>query len=216
MSRTRTKICGITRVEDVYAASALGADALGFVFHPPSPRAVDVDRAAELVAATPAFVSAVGLFVDPAEDEVRAVLDRVPLDVLQFHGDESPAFCASFGRPWIKALRMRDELDPVAECARYAGARGILLDTFVAGRAGGTGQTFDWRRVPAALAGRVILAGGLDPGNVAQAIAAVRPWAVDVSGGVEERDEQGRPRPGIKSGAAMAAFMRGVASVQTD
>lgn len=209
MFRTRVKICGITRLEDVHAACMAGADALGFVFYEPSPRAVVVEQAAELVAATPAFVSAVGLFVDPTAQQVNDVLARVPLDLLQFHGEETPAFCASFGRPWIKAVRMREGIDLATECQRHAGARGVLLDTFVAGRAGGTGETFDWRRIPATLRTPVILAGGLKPDNVAEAIRTVRPWAVDVSGGVEER-------PGIKSATALEAFMRGVNSVHTD
>lgn len=215
MFRTRVKICGITRLEDVHAAAAAGADALGFVFFDRSPRAVDAGQAAELVARTPAFVSAVGLFVDPTAEQVNEVLACAPLDMLQFHGEESPEFCASFGRPWIKAVRMREDVDLVIECERYAGARGVLLDTFVAGRAGGTGETFDWRRVPADLRTPVILAGGLNPDNVAEAIQSVRPWAVDVSGGVEERDERGN-RPGIKSATALEAFMRGVNSVHKD
>lgn len=205
--RTRVKICGITRPEDGIEAARLGADAIGLVFYAPSPRAVIVGQAQAVCAALPPFVSVVGLFVDAPAAEVLAVLQAVPLDVLQFHGDEAPAYCAAFGRPYLKALRMRDGLDVVAEARRYADAQGLLLDTFVPGEAGGTGQAFDWRRVPQRLDLPLILAGGLTPDNVAEAITVARPYGVDVSGGVEQAK-------GIKSAAKMAAFMRGVESVQ--
>lgn len=205
--RTRVKICGITRPEDGIEAARLGADAIGLVFYAPSPRHVSVAQAQAVCAALPPFVSVVGLFVDAPATEVLAVLRAVPLDVLQFHGDESPACCATFGRPYLKALRMRDGLDVAAEALRYADAQGLLLDTYVPGEAGGTGQAFDWRRVPQGLDLPLILAGGLTPDNVAEAIAVARPYGVDVSGGVEQAK-------GIKSAAKMAAFMRGVESVQ--
>ncbi len=204
---TRIKICGITRVEDGLAAARLGADAIGLVFYAPSPRAVDAVRAAEICAALPPFVTSVGLFVDPGEDEVRAVLARVPLDLLQFHGDESPEFCRQFGRPYIKAIRMRDDIDLFAERARYAEARGLLLDTYRPGVPGGTGEAFNWDRIPAELAGQIVLAGGLEPANVAAAVAQVRPYAVDVSGGVEASK-------GIKDAAKMAAFCNSVFAVE--
>ena len=213
MRRTRVKICGLTRPDDVQAAARAGADALGFVFYEPSPRAVTAAQAARLVTSMPAFVTSVGLFVDPEPDLVASVLRQVPLDLLQFHGDESPEFCASFGRPFIKAVRVTDGVDLAAEAARFRDARALLVDAFVPGIPGGTGQTLDWSLLPPDLPLPLVLAGGLEPGNVAQAIAEVRPWAVDVSGGVEECDAQGQRQPGLKSADAIHAFMRGVISV---
>lgn len=203
MIRTRVKICGLTRVSDVQAAVAAGADAVGFVLYPPSPRAVTVEQAAELCKRLPPFVTAVGLFVDEDPKVVAAALEQVPLDLLQFHGDEDPRTCASFGRRWIKALRMRPGIDLHAERERYAGADGLLLDTFQPGRAGGTGASFDWDRVPAGLAPEIILAGGLDATNVARAIEQVKPYGVDVSGGVEAAK-------GIKDAERIFGFMQGV------
>lgn len=201
--RTRVKICGLTHESDIDAAVDAGADAVGLVFHPSSPRAVAPDRARRLCAHLPPFVSAVGLFVDADHERIREILDQVPLDLLQFHGDEAPDFCASFGRRWIKALRMRPGIDLIAEQVRYSGAAGLLLDTFDPGRAGGTGQCFDWARIPPELAGSIVLAGGLDPSNVAEAIERVRPYGVDVSGGVEAVR-------GIKDRARIFAFLQGV------
>lgn len=201
--RTRVKICGLTREQDVRAAVELGADAIGLVFHAPSPRAVSLERAAALAAQVPAFVTVVGLFVDADAQRVREVLRRVPLGALQFHGHESPAYCAGFDRPWIKAVAMRDDIDPRAEAERYAGAASLLLDTFDARVAGGTGRRFDWDRVPAELAPHIVLAGGLDANNVAEAVRRVRPHAVDVSGGVELTK-------GIKDRNKIAEFMQGV------
>jgi phosphoribosylanthranilate isomerase len=201
--RTRVKICGLTREQDIDAAVAAGVDALGFVFHPASPRAVDSDAAARLVARVPAFVTSVGLFVDAEPGHIAEILRRVRLDLLQFHGREPPAACAGFGRPWIKALAMRDGLDVEAAAADYRGASALLLDTYDPVLAGGTGRRFDWDRVPPALAPRIILAGGLDAGNVAAAIARVRPYAVDVSGGVEADK-------GIKDHRKINDFMQGV------
>jgi len=203
MRRTRVKICGITRQEDARAASRLGVDAIGLVFYHGSPRAVDAGQAAGICRVLPPFVTSVGLFVDPAAEDVHAVLDAVPLDLLQFHGDETAEFCRGFGRPYIKAIRMREGLDPVACAREYADARGILLDSFNAAAHGGTGEVFDWSRIPGGLDLPVVLAGGLGPGNVEQAIVRVRPYAVDVSSGVE----RGK---GIKDADKMAAFMRGV------
>ncbi|KAA6187009.1 phosphoribosylanthranilate isomerase [Thiohalocapsa marina] len=201
--RTRVKICGLTREQDVADAVALGADAIGLVFHAPSPRAVSVELAAALTATVPAFVTVVGLFVDAEAERVREVLRRVPLGALQFHGREEPTYCAAFGHPWIKALAMRDGIDAMAEARRYGGAASLLLDTFDPRVAGGTGRRFDWDLIPAALAGRIILAGGLDAGNVAAAVARVQPHAVDVSGGVESAR-------GIKDRLKIAEFMQGV------
>jgi phosphoribosylanthranilate isomerase len=203
---TRVKICGITRVEDALAVAQAGADALGLVFHEKSPRHVTVQQAARVVAAVPPFVTVVGLFVNPSEDEVREVLRQVPLDVLQFHGEEGPEFCASFGRSWIKAIRVRSGVDLIQCAARYADAQGLLLDAFVEGAHGGTGASLDWALIPQAMPLPVILAGGLHPGNVAEAIRLVRPYAVDVSSGVEAGK-------GIKVAAKIAAFINEVRKI---
>ncbi|WAJ35809.1 phosphoribosylanthranilate isomerase [Pseudomonas sp. GOM7] len=203
--RVRSKICGITRVEDALAAVEAGADAIGLVFYAKSPRAVSVEQAQAIVAALPPFVTSVGLFVDMPREELQAVLAQVPLDLLQFHGEESPADCEGHGRPYIKALRVRSGGDVAALLAPYAGARGILLDTFVEGVPGGTGAAFDWSLVPCEAGKPIILAGGLTADNVAQAIAQVRPYAVDVSGGVEAAK-------GIKDAGKIHAFLQAVAS----
>ncbi|MBS0545988.1 MAG: phosphoribosylanthranilate isomerase [Proteobacteria bacterium] len=202
MSRTRIKICGLTRAEDVRAAVEQGADAIGFVFYPPSPRAVSFDRAAELAALLPPFVTAVGLFVNPEAAFVSEALSRVPLQLLQFHGEESEGDCARHGRPWIKAARMRAGVDLLEFSTLHPGARGILLDAFVDGYGGG-GRTFDWSLIPAAFGRPLILSGGLDADNVGEAVRRVRPWAVDVSSGVESAK-------GIKDAAKIAAFIAGV------
>jgi len=203
MIRTRVKICGLTRAADIDAAAAAGADAVGLVFHPDSPRAVSIAQARSLCERLPPFVTAVGLFVDADPERVRETLRQVPLELLQFHGEESPEYCAAFGRRWIKAVRMRPGIVLEAVCARYAGGAGLLLDTYRAGVAGGTGERFDWARIPQALRGEIVLAGGLAPDNVAAAIAAVRPFGVDVSGGVEASK-------GVKDHAKISAFMTGV------
>lgn len=205
--RTRVKICGITRTEDALAAARLGADAIGLVFYAPSPRAVSAAQAAEVVRALPPFVTRVGLFVNAEREDIAAAIEAAQLDLLQFHGDESPADCRGHGRPWIKALRMAPEMDVAAEMDRYREAQGILLDAWRPGVPGGTGETFDWRRIPAQRPRPLILAGGLAPENVADAIRTVRPWAVDVSGGVERAK-------GIKDADRMAAFIREVMSVE--
>ncbi len=201
--RTRVKICGLTREQDIAAAVAAGADALGFVFHPSSPRGVSIDAAAALAARVPAFVTVVGLFVDAEPALIDAALRAVPLGLLQFHGQESPAACSGYQRPWIKAIAMREGIDLTAAAADYEGAAALLLDTYDPALAGGTGRRFDWDRVPAALAPRIILAGGLDASNVAEAIARTRPYAVDVSGGVESAK-------GIKDQRKINDFMQGV------
>lgn len=183
--RTRAKICGLKNRQDVHVAVAAGADALGFVFYPPSPRAVSIETATDLLQQLPPFVVSVGLFVNPDPQEVRALLQQAPLDLLQFHGDEDEAFCCQFGRPYIKALRMKPGLDPVVEAARWPSARGYLLDAYQPGVPGGTGAVFDWERFPASGDQAWILAGGLTPENIQEAVAKTRPYAVDVSGGVE-------------------------------
>lgn len=205
----RSKICGITRIEDALAAVEAGADAIGLVFYGKSPRAVSIEQAAAIVQALPPFVTSVGLFVDMPRDQLQQLLQRLPLDLLQFHGDESPADCEGHGRPYIKALRVRPGEDVSAAMALYAGARGILLDTFVEGVPGGTGASFDWSLVPENAAKPIILAGGLDAGNVATAIRQVRPYAVDVSGGVEAGK-------GIKDAGKIRAFVRAVRDARCD
>lgn len=185
MPIVRSKICGITRVEDALAAAEAGADAIGLVFYAKSPRAVNVQQARAIIAALPPFITTVGLFVNASRCEINETLDAVPLDVLQFHGDETPADCEGFHRPWYKALRVKAGEDLREQAARYVGASAVLLDTFVAGVPGGTGEVFDWSLVPMDMPKPLILAGGLTSQNVRQALAEVRPFAVDVSGGVE-------------------------------
>ena len=216
--RTRVKICGITTLEQGVAAACAGADAIGLVFWDGTPRRVATDRAAAIVAALPPFVTVVGLFVDPEPGHVRATLAAVPLDVLQFHGSEAPEQCRAFGRPYLKAIAVAPGMGAagLVECAvRYADAAGLLFDSPPAdGLPGGTGRTFDW----AALAGAwreelprpVVLSGGLHPGNVGSAIRAVRPWAVDVSSGVEAIGPDGRAQSGIKDPSRIAAFIEEV------
>lgn len=201
-TRTRIKICGITRREDLRSAADLGADAVGFVFYPPSPRYLTPEQAAALVADAPAFLTTVGLFVNAEAATVWRLLEHVPLQSLQFHGDEDAQFCRQFRRPYIKAARMRPGLDLVKYATSFPDASGLLLDAYVEGY-GGAGQTFDWRLVPDRLPVPIILSGGLDVSNIAAAIRAVRPWAVDVSSGVEKGK-------GIKDAAMMAAFISGV------
>lgn len=201
--RTRVKICGITRPADAIDAVQAGVDAIGLVFYPPSPRYVETDQAKAIVAQLPAFVTSVALFVNAEADFIKHVVNSVGIDLIQFHGDECPDYCASHGRPWIKALRMKPDLDLQKKAGEYEQARGILLDAYRPGVPGGTGERFDWDRVPASLAPRTILAGGLAPGNVTEAIKLVRPFAVDVSGGVEKEK-------GIKDRDKMNQFLRGV------
>lgn len=201
--RTRIKICGITRPDDALEAVRQGVDAIGLVFYSKSPRAVTVEQAREITRGLPPFVTVAGLFVNAAREEIAATLACTRVDLLQFHGDESPEECAGHGRPYIKVLRMREGVDPLVERTRYPDAGALLLDTYQAGVPGGTGSIFDWDRIPADLASSIILAGGLTPENVEQAIRRVRPYAVDVSGGVEREK-------GIKDGEKIAAFIRGV------
>lgn len=203
--RTRVKICGITRIEDAMAAAQAGADAIGLVFEPKSPRYVKPDQAQAIVRALPPFVTVVGLFVNAAPDTVETVLQHVTLDLLQFHGNETPEQCRRYHRPYIKAIHMQDNVNLRENARRYADAEGLLLDTAVAHVAGGSGQSFDWGRVPSDLGKPVILAGGLTPENVAEAVRQVCPFAVDVSSGVEQSK-------GIKDASKIAAFIEAVRS----
>ncbi|MFM8332048.1 MAG: phosphoribosylanthranilate isomerase [Candidatus Methylumidiphilus sp.] len=201
--RTRVKICGFTRPEDACAAAGLGADAVGLVFYPPSPRHVDIAAAQAIVAALPPFVTVVGLFVDAEPAWVRAVLGQVGIGLLQFHGDESPDYCLAFGRPYIKAVRMAAGTDLRRLASDYGAASGLLLDADDAQAKGGTGKQFDWALASAGCALPVVLAGGLNPGNVLAALRQVRPFGLDVSSGVEAAK-------GIKDADKMAAFLREV------
>ena len=208
MANTRIKICGITRPEDARLAADSGADAIGLVFYEPSPRCVSVAQAAEIAAAVPPLVSVVGLFVDESSAAVERILEQVPLGMLQFHGDESGDFCRQFKRPWMKALRVRPDMDLVAACTDYRGASAVLLDAWQDGVPGGTGKTFDWRLVRESLPLPMVLAGGLNAGNVAQAMAQLRPAAVDISGGVEQS-------PGCKDAGKISQFIAAVRAADT-
>ena len=199
---TAVKICGITRVEDALVAAHAGANAIGMIFYAGSSRLVAHDVARRVVDALPAFVTPVALFVDAGAIEVERVVREVKPQLLQFHGDETPEFCTSFGMPYIKAAKVRPGVDLLQYARRYPTAKGLLLDAFVDGSQGGTGSTFDWALIPDQLPLPLILAGGLHQGNVADAIRRVRPWAVDVSSGVEASK-------GIKDAAKIAAFIRG-------
>ncbi len=201
--RTRIKICGITSLEDAHAAVHAGADAIGLVFHDASPRHVAVETAHAIAWALPPFVTVVGLFVDAPAERIAAVLDAVPLGLIQFHGAETADDCRRYGRPYIKAIPMRADVDLAHAAAAYPDAAALLVDSHHAAMAGGSGETFDWTRLPASLGRPLVLAGGLTPGNVAQAVAMVRPYAVDVSSGVEKRR-------GVKDTDKMAAFVRAV------
>ena len=206
--RTRAKICGITRVEDVHAVVNAGCDAIGFVFYPPSPRSVTLAHAEILIQTVPAYVQAVGLFVNSSADEIQTILKTVPLDILQFHGDETPEQCQSIarqvGRRWYKAIQVKPGLDVVAEIQKYqdAGASAVLLDAWHPDLKGGTGHSFDWTTFPK-LNIPLILAGGLNPDNIEQAILTTHAYAVDVSGGVESAK-------GIKDQQLIERFMQGV------
>lgn len=206
--RTRVKICGLTREADIQAAVAAGADAVGLVFYAPSPRYVNIKTAHKLVQCVPPFVTVVGLFVDARRDEIEQVLQQVRIDLLQFHGEETVAECEGFNKPYIKAIRVAEQTDIRAEIEKYPSASGVLLDSYQQGVPGGTGMSFDWARIPPKLAIPVILAGGLTPDNVAGAIRQVRPYAVDVSGGVE-RDK------GIKDPHKIDRFIHEVEGVGT-
>jgi phosphoribosylanthranilate isomerase len=200
--RTRIKICGVSRDADVQAAVEAGADAVGFVFYPHSPRHLDLERATRLARLLPPFVAPVGLFVDASASDVAAAALAIPQLLLQFHGDESPTFCASFDRPFIKAARMAPGLDLLDFGRRYAVAQALLLDAHVEAY-GGAGKVFDWSLIPSAVSHPVVLSGGLHAGNVIQGIQQVRPWAVDVSSGVESSR-------GVKDAEAIRRFCEAV------
>jgi phosphoribosylanthranilate isomerase len=212
MNRTRIKFCGITSVADAAAAADLGADAIGLILVPQSPRALPIARAAQIAQALPPFVTRVALFRDATAADVRAALTDIAIDVLQFHGDESPVYCAQFERSWIKAVPMGALTDAAALEAflqDFRGASGFVFDSHGGGQSGGSGHTFDWGRIPVRCPRPVILAGGLMPGNVAAAVRSVRPWAVDVSSGIESA-------PGIKDHAKMRIFIDEVYRAGTD
>lgn len=202
MSKTRVKICGITRLEDALTAIEAGADALGFVFYPPSPRYIEPEKAAEIITQLPPFVTTVALFVNEPEAEVRRIMALTQVDLLQFHGDENADYCQQFGRAWIKALRVRDADSLQQDLNQFHAARAILLDSYRPGVPGGTGETFNWELIPAQSAQAIILAGGLTPENISTAVQQVKPYAVDVSGGVEASK-------GIKDPVKIHAFIRG-------
>ena len=203
---TRIKICGITRVEDALAVADRGADAIGLVFYDVSPRKLNIVQAKQLTDSLPPFVSVVGLFVNAEATFVHEVLASVPLDLLQFHGDELPEYCTQFDRPFIKAIRVKIGVDLIQCASDFKAAKGLLLDTHVEGIPGGTGTTFDWKLIPQKLPLPVILSGGLDANNVAAAIKQVRPYAVDVSSGVERVK-------GSKDVEKIAAFIKEVKDV---
>lgn len=208
-TQTRVKICGLTSVDDAKHAAECGADAIGLVFYPPSSRNIDdLALAFDIAQSVGPFVEVVGLFVDADPAQIENVLSRVPLNCLQFHGDESAVFCEQFSRPFYKALRMKPELDIVEKVAEYSSSRGILLDTYVKGVPGGTGQTFNWNEIPSSLR-NVVLAGGLNPENVAEAVRIAKPYAVDVSGGVEMS-------PGKKDPQKVAAFIENARSIKSE
>lgn len=199
----RVKICGITRIEDALTAVNLGANAIGLVFWSQSARYVAPAKAREIIAALPPFISVVGVYVNPDAEWVKETSSIAGLNLLQFHGDESPDFCQKFSLPYIKAVRVREGIDLLQYATRYTAARGLLLDTYVKGEPGGTGNVFDWRLIPRNLPLPLILSGGLNAANVTEAIRQVHPWAVDVSSGVEAAK-------GIKDADKIVAFMQGV------
>jgi phosphoribosylanthranilate isomerase len=207
--RTRVKICGVTNADDARAAVEAGADAIGMILgYRKSARCIDIEQAAEIASSLPPFVTAVTLFVDAAPELVRETVARTRPQLLQFHGApevETPEYCAQFGLPWVKAVHMGEGVDLLQYARRYREARGLVLDAHVAGLAGGTGRSFDWSRVPAGLGLPVVLSGGLDPGNVAEAMRRVRPAAVDVASGVERDDDKTR-----KDRAKIRAFIQAV------
>jgi phosphoribosylanthranilate isomerase len=209
VSRVRIKICGITRLADALRAVDLGADALGFNFYEKSPRRVVVEQVREITDQLPPFVTKVALFVDHEEEQILQILSSLPIDIIQFHGEESPRFCESFGYPYIKALRVSADSRLLEESSRYGSAAGILLDSYVRGVAGGTGMVFDWSRIPTTILQPLVLAGGLNADIVGDAIRTVRPYAVDVSSGVEREK-------GIKDHQAMERFIKAVGEVEID
>lgn len=209
MKRTRIKCCGMTRVEDALLAAELGTDAIGVVITARSKRRVDLAQARAIVAAMPPFVTTVALLMDDSEETVRAVIEQVRPDLLQFHGGESDAWCAQFGRPYLKAIAMGEGAAALPQLRDYPRAAGLLLDGHGLGEPGGSGKAFDWSLMPADLAQPLVLAGGLHAGNVGEAIRIARPWAVDVASGIEAS-------PGIKDPARLAAFIAAVHAADAD
>lgn len=207
--RTRVKICGITRVVDAATVCQAGADAIGLVFYQKSPRNITIDQAQQICAIVPAFVTVVALFKDADSEFVNQVISQVPIDLLQFHGTESEAFCTQFLKPYIKAVGVAGEDDISRFVDEYASARGVLLDSHAVGEAGGSGHVFDWGTIPESIRGQIILAGGLNVDNVASAIKHIAPFAVDVSSGVESSG-------GIKDEALIRAFMNEVKRVDCE
>ncbi len=201
--RTRVKICGFTRADEAVYAARLGVDAIGLVFYPPSPRHVEIEQAVRIVKALPAFTSVVALFVDEQEARIREVLAQVSIDCIQFHGEESAEACRIYGKRYIKAVRMKNTIDISALALHYHDAAGLLLDAYHPDAKGGTGSQFDWDLIPKHCSLPIILAGGLDATNAKQAVATVKPYALDVSSGVEANK-------GIKDALKMAAFIKQV------
>jgi len=201
--RTRVKICGFTQVQDAVDAANLGVDAIGLVFYPPSPRHVSIEKAIDIVKALPAFVTVVALFVDETEAQIREVLNNVAIDCIQFHGDETVEQCRLYNKPYMKAIRMKPELDVMALAEEYYDASALLLDAYHPGIKGGSGSKFDWDLIPNNCSLPVILAGGLQVDNARQAVQLVKPYALDVSSGVERSK-------GIKDVAKMAAFIQAI------
>ncbi len=201
--RTRVKICGFTRSDDAVVAANLGVDAIGLVFYPPSPRHVSIEQAKKIVQALPAFISVVALFVDEQETQIRTVLEQLPIDCLQFHGEESAEVCRQYNKPYMKALRVKPELDIMAAADEYQDAAALLLDAYHPGIKGGSGSQFDWNLIPENCPLPVVLAGGLQVENARQAVETVKPYALDVSSGVESSK-------GIKDVAKMAAFIQAI------
>ena len=199
----RIKICGITTLEDAKAAIELGADALGFVFYPPSPRHIELQTAAEISHQLPPFITTTALFVDSSRQQIKTILNTARIDCLQFHGNEHAKDCEGYNRPWIKAIRMKADIDLIEQRQIYKNASALLLDTYVKGIAGGTGEKFPWQLIPESLRSEIILAGGLTTENVCQAVKTVQPWAVDVSGGVEKEK-------GMKDHVKIAQFIKEV------
>jgi phosphoribosylanthranilate isomerase len=199
--RTRVKICGFTQVNEAVVAAELGVDAIGLVFYPPSPRHVSIDQAIKIVSALPAFVTVVALFVDEKESEIRQVMSNVSIDCLQFHGDEQADECRIYHKPYMKAIRMKETVDVAKIAEQYHDASALLLDAYHSGIKGGSGQRFNWDLIPEKCSLPIVLAGGLDQNNVKQAIQSVKPYALDVSSGVE-LDK------GVKDVAKMAAFIQ--------
>lgn len=199
--RTRVKICGFTQVQDAVIAAKLGVDAIGLVFYPPSPRSISIEKAAEIVRALPAFVTVVALFVDEQESQIFEVLSELSIDCIQFHGDEPADACRIYNKPYIKAIRMKQELDVLKIAMQYQDASALLLDAYHPGIKGGSGNQFDWNLIPAVCPLPVVLAGGLQQDNIKQAVESVRPYALDVSSGVEIAK-------GIKDATKMTAFFQ--------